>query len=245
MSFTAVVLLYHCIIFYRQLNDELYELRMELADLQKTLTKLQHKMEYSTSRLVTASTMTDCITTADSTTQIDKSLSEETVKMSSSVSSLLSTDKFDRMRHYSDGQLAFDNSSLSRMERTASSVRRQPSLCSTCGNKKESNTNKRQRSKSTQPSSSRSKTRQSSSSHIKKDRSATSIKNGRSATSIKGHVLKQVVPFEHHQKCIWQEKIKKYQQQLKLMSKQVHCTCMCAYMYSTCTFMYYILYFGI
>ena len=195
---------------------------MELADLQKTLTKLQHKMEYSTSRLVTASTMTDCITTVDSTTQIDKSSSEETVKMSSSVSSLLSTDKFDRMRHYSDGQLAFDNSSLSRMERTASSVRRQPSLCSACGNKKESSIIKRQRSKSTQPSSSCSKTRQSSSSRIKKDRSATSIK---------AHVLKQVIPFEHHQKCVWQEKIKKYQQQLKLMSKQVHCTCMCAYMY--------------
>ncbi len=205
------------------MNDEIHELRIELNDLQSTVSKLTNEIELSAStQLVTASTMTDYITTADSTTQVDRSSSDETMKKVWSSS----TDKsVRRRRRYSDGQLAID-------DKTEQTMAAQPSICSACGSTKGISA-VRQHSKTEQPlySNSRSKTV-----HPSYNGRSKSVQNGRSKTirSSSSRIMKEsnknkphdkipiLIPFEHSQKCVWQEKMMKYQQKLKSFSQQVY-----------------------
>ena len=215
----------------RRLSEACNELREETVELSKSLVHLQQTARKSiapptahpllhgnkrNSTLVTSSTMTDGITTADSTTQVDAvSSQEEIIRVWSSISSFLSTDNNNnkgvwsaRRRHCSDGHVAFNQWRGRGQEQPNPSVRQSPLATSNCGvMKKVGMAVMRQRAKSVPPS----------------VLAASSIKKSRKDSRSGRKVSVQAPPTkEHCSSCIiWQEKLKHYQQKLKSLSKQV------------------------
>ena len=195
-----------------QWKAESRKLRAESDGLQRTLLSLKDELIKGRgsggrgSRRVSTSTMTDCIATTDSTTQVDTNIDHTHTRTGhtldrgwSSVSSLLSTDNdkgvcpnhkgvcpSGRRRHYSDGGCGLQEGE--RGERPFKEA------C-TCGPKQMGVANdNRRRNKTVQP-----------------------LANY--AKEVAMETRGQRAGPEH--KCVWQIRVRNYQQRLKSLTKQV------------------------